>query len=170
MAKRARKSGDYSESRLAGLRRHAEEEKLATVAHLRQGIEELSKARPKRSISARSIRDVTGLDYATILRNPEALKLFRDNSSFLAARRKRRRRAEQPSPPRDPLLSYKKTQLVERLRDEMAKRAALETSLSQVVEQRAEADKRIMRLEADIGRYESMLQQLRGKLWHEEHD
>jgi len=170
MAKRARKSGDYSKSRLAGLRRHAEEEKLATVARLRQGIEELNKARPKRSISARSIRDVTGLDYATISRNPEALKLFRDNSSFLATRRKRRRHSGELSAPRDPLLNYKKAQLVQRLRDEMAKREALEASMSKVVEERAETDKRIMRLEAEVGRYESKLQHLRQKLWQEETD
>ena len=147
-----------------------EEEKLATVARLRQGIEELNKARPKRSISARSIRDVTGLDYATISRNPEALKLFRDNSSFLATRRKRRRHSGELSAPRDPLLNYKKAQLVQRLRDEMAKREALEASMSKVVEERAETDKRIMRLEAEVGRYESKLQHLRQKLWQEETD
>ena len=113
---------------------------------------------------------MTGLDYKTISRNPEALKLFKDNSTFLAARRKRRRRSEDPPAPRDPLLSYKKPQLVAWLREELANREALEASLSKVVEERAETDKRIMRLEADIARYESKLQHLRQKLWQEEND
>ena len=74
------------------------------------------------------------------------------------------------SAPRDPLLNYKKAQLVQRLRDEMAKREALEASMSKVVEERAETDKRIMRLEAEVGRYESKLQHLRQKLSQEETD
>ena len=71
---------------------------------------------------------------------------------------------------RDPLLNYTKPQLVARLREDMAKREALDGNMSKVVEQRAETDKTIRHLEAEVGRYESKLQHLRQKLWQEETD
>src|SRR5258708_5042312 len=107
----------YSEAQLAGIKRSTEERRLATVERLRGAIEAL-KAK-KQEISVQSIYDECGLRYAAIHRNPEALALFQANSAHLVAEKKQRKRkpradAEGKPASRDPLLSYKKPQLVAR--------------------------------------------------------
>src|SRR2546428_8089696 len=108
----------YSEAQLAGIKRSTEERRLATVEQLQTAIEAL-KAK-KQEISVQTIYDECGLRYAAIHRNPEALALFRANSTHLQEQKQGTKRkpqtADSASSPRDSLLNYKKPQLVERLR------------------------------------------------------
>ncbi len=83
-----------------------------------------------------TIYDECGLRYAAIHRNPEALALFRANSTHLVAGKKRNKQrpragGEVTSAPRDPLLSYKKPQLVAHLR--LAQQQLLEAQKQQAV-------------------------------------
>src|SRR5229473_3101787 len=100
----------YSEAQLAGIKQSTTARRLATVERLRTAIASL-KAK-KQEISVQTIYDECGLRYAAIHRNPEALALFRANSTHLVAAKKQRKRKpradEETTPaPRDPLLSYK---------------------------------------------------------------
>jgi hypothetical protein len=75
----------------------------------------------KLAITVRSIYEECGLRYVAIYCNPEALALFRANSTHLSTSKKRNKRRQHTdgaanSLPRDPLLNYKKPQLVARLR------------------------------------------------------
>ncbi len=78
-----RLSRPYSEAQLAGIKQSTTERRLATVERLRTAIDAL-KAK-KQEISAQTIYDECGLRYAAIHRNPEALALFRANSTHLVA-------------------------------------------------------------------------------------
>src|SRR2546421_5879862 len=82
----------YSEAQLAGLQQSTTARRLATVERLRTAIDAL-KAK-KREISVQTIYDECGLRYAAIHRNPEALALFRANSTHLVAEKKRRTRKQ----------------------------------------------------------------------------
>jgi len=107
----------YSEAQLAGIKQSTAARRQATVERLRTAIDAL-KAK-KLEISVQTIYDECGLRYAAIHRNPEALALFRANSTHLVAEKKRRKRKpheDTEAAPRDPLLSSKKPQLVARLR------------------------------------------------------
>src|SRR6266702_3968868 len=109
----------YSEEQLAGIKQSTTARRLATVERLQTAIDALKEK--KREISVQTIYDECGLRYAAIHRNPEALALFRANSTRLVAARKRHKRNpyvdEEATPePRDPLLSYTKAQLVTHLR------------------------------------------------------
>jgi hypothetical protein len=100
-------------------RKKCRDPKQATVERLHAAIESL-KAK-EREISVQTIYEGCGLRYAAIHRNQEALALFRANSTSLVAKKKRTKRRSAMSDeglihPRDPLLNYKKPQLVERLR------------------------------------------------------
>src|SRR5579883_1044786 len=108
----------YSEAQLTGIKQSTTERRQATVERLRTAIEAL-KAK-KQEISVQTIYNESGLRYAAIHRNPEALALFRANSTHLVAAKKQRKRKphadEEAVPaPCDPLLSYKKPQLIARL-------------------------------------------------------
>src|SRR5258708_13336527 len=108
----------YSEAQLAGIKQSTTARRLATVERLQAAIDAL-KAK-KQEISVQTIYDESGLRYAAIHRNPEALALFRENSSHLVVAKKQRKRksredSEATPAPRDPSLSYKKPQLVSRL-------------------------------------------------------
>jgi hypothetical protein len=93
-----------SDKQLVGLREHAQVQKQYTIDRLREAI--TSQGKP---ISVTTIREVCGLEYAAIRRNPEALLLYQQHSTFLKQKRKRTKNAlpDMPSP-RDPCLSYKK--------------------------------------------------------------
>src|SRR5258708_25626857 len=108
-----------SEGQLAALRQSTTARKQATIERLRTAMEALKTRR--QNITVQTIYDECGLRYAAIHRNPEALALFRANSTHLVVEKKRRKRKplvdEEALPAsRDPLLNYKKLQLVTRLR------------------------------------------------------
>src|SRR5260370_30217365 len=92
--------------------------KRETVERLHEAIESLKSK--KQAISAQTIYSECGLSYASYARNPEALVLFRANSTHLNQKRKRTKRMRktdaEPIFPRDPLMNYKNPQLVSRLR------------------------------------------------------
>jgi len=164
----------YTESRLEGLRRHAAEQKQATLERLRATIASLQ-AR-KEPITVHTIRVASGLDYKSYARNPEALALFQEHSTFLAAKRKEARKKRQKGTPqstaqqKDPLLNYKRPQLVARIREEMVRREEVETQYRLLLEERVQSDLKIMRLEAELARYQSFLGHLRTQVQNEEHD
>jgi len=164
----------YTEQRLEGLRRHAAQQRQATLQRLHAAIEAL-KARGE-PITVYTIRAESHLDYKSYARNPEALKLFQEHSTFLAAQRKeasRKRRkgsSEEVSPPKDPLLNYKRPQLVARLRQEMHRREEIEAQYRQLLEERMQADLKVMQLEAELARYQHFLGRVRAQAQQEEHD
>ena len=165
---------EYSEAQLAGIKRSTEERRLASVERLRAAIAAL-KAK-KQEISVQSIYDECGLRYAAIHRNPEALALFQANSTHLVAEKKRRKRkppadGEDTPAPRDPLLNYKKPQLVARLR--VAQQQLLEVQQQQatMVEVRLKQEARIAELEAKLAvmePYRTFVMQMRVQMQREE--
>src|SRR5438128_2708509 len=130
----------YTEQRLAGLRRHAAELRQATLERLQTAIASL-KAKGE-AITVHTVRETSGLDYKSYARNPEALALFQENSTFLAARRKeargkrRKLTSEEAPQAKDPLLNYKKPQLVARFRQEMQRREEMEVQYCQQLSER----------------------------------
>src|SRR5437667_12663633 len=77
----------YSEAQLAGIKQATAARRRATVERVQPAIDALKKK--KQEISVQTIYDESGLRYAAIHRNPEALALFRANSSSLVAKKKR---------------------------------------------------------------------------------
>src|SRR5258708_21505368 len=88
--RKQRTSREPAEAQLAALQHATTARRLATVERLRTAIDAL-KAK-KQEISVQTIYDECGLRYAAIHRNPEALALFRANSTHLVAEKKRRTR------------------------------------------------------------------------------
>src|SRR6266702_4539915 len=163
----------YTEQRLQGLRRHTAQQRKTTLERLRAAIEAL-KARGE-PITVHTIRAESHLDYKSYARNPEALKLFQEHSSFLAAKRKEARKkrskesGEGVSPSKDPLLNYKRPQLAARLRQEMQRREEIEIHYRQLLEERVQSDLKMVQLEADLAKYQRFLGQLRAQVQREEH-
>jgi hypothetical protein len=81
----------HSDKQLTGLRTHALAQKQATVDRLRYAIDALQAK--KQPISIKTIREECGLEYNSIKRNPEALLLYQQHSTFLKRERKRTRTA-----------------------------------------------------------------------------
>ena len=164
----------YSEAQLAGIKQSTMARRLATFEQLRTAIDAL-KAK-KQEISVQTIYNECGLRYAAIHRNPEALALFRANSTHLVTAKKQNRRkthagAEHVPSPRDSLLSYKKSQLVARLR--LAQQQLLEVQQSQaaLVETRLKQETRIAELEAKLAAlepYRTFVEQMRVQMQREE--
>jgi hypothetical protein len=159
----------YPASRLAGIKASTAGRKQATVDRLGTAIEELQAA--KKPITVQTIREASGLDYTSYARNPDALALFRANSTYLTDRRKRRRRVSAPSAssPRDPLMSYKKSQLVARFRQAEHRIEELEIHNSQLVQQQVESDLKYAQLQAEVEEYRTFLQRFRADIQHKEH-
>jgi hypothetical protein len=78
---------------LLGLRAHAQAQKQGTVERLRSAITSLQVQH--KPISARTIYEECGLEYAYIRRNPEALLLYQLYITFLKRELKRTRTAGQ---------------------------------------------------------------------------
>ena len=164
----------YSEAQLAGIKQSTTARRLATVERLRTAIDAL-KAK-KQEISVQTIYDECGLRYAAIHRNPEALALFRANSTYLVAEKKRNKRkprkASEATPaPCDPLLNYKKPQLVARLR--LAQQQLLEAQQNQatLVEARLQQEAKIAELEAKLAvlePYRTFVEHMRAQMRREE--
>lgn len=166
---------EYSEAQLTGIKRSTEERRLATIERLRAAIEAL-KAK-QQEISVQTVYDECGLRYAAIHRNPEALALFRANSTHLVAEKKRRKRKsradEEAAPaPRDPLLSYKKPQLVTRLRLALQQLQEAQKQQAVLVEERLKQEARIAELEAKLAAlepYRTFVEQVRRDMQSKEH-
>jgi hypothetical protein len=158
----------YSEQQLAGLRTHAQTQKQSTVERLRTAIASLQAQH--QPISARTIFEECGLEYASFRRNPEALLLYQQHSTFLKRERKRTRTAcPDTVAPRDPLLAYKKPDLVARLRQEQARCTELETQYATMLVDYVQKDVRIAELEAELARYREYFEGLRLQVQQQEH-
>ncbi len=163
-----------SESQLTALRRSTTARKQATVERLRTAIASL-KAK-MREISVQTIFEECGLRYAAIHRNPEALALFRANSTSLVAKKKRTRRKsttneEATISPRDPLLAYKKTHLVERLRTAEQRLLEAQQQMAVQVDASMKREARIAELEARLAElepYRTFVEQMRAQMQREE--
>src|SRR5260370_39006380 len=119
------RTGPYSEQQLAGLHEHSQAQKQHTLSRLEAAIASLTAQR--KSISARTIYKECGLEYASIRRNPEALLLYQQQSTFLKRKRKRTKASAPDTPsPRDPLLAYTKPRLFTSVREEIQRRDELE--------------------------------------------
>lgn len=158
----------YSEQQLAGLRSHAEAQKQSTVERLRIAITSLQEQH--KSISARTIYEECGLEYASFRRNPEALLLYQQHSTFLKHERKRTRTTcPDTVSPRDPLLAYKKPDLVARLRQEQAYHAEREIQYATLLQDYVQRDVKIVELEAELTRYREYFEGLRLQVQRQEH-
>jgi hypothetical protein len=145
------------EDRYAHLRANAAAQRQATVDRLRAAIAELEAEH--RPVTTFTIKEVSGLDYMSYYRNPEALALFRTHSTHLRnerekeqakQRRSRRKRAKQDGnlhqvqvESRDLLLAYKKPELVAKLRAAYAEHDQLK---QQAQTQHAELEQRYRKL------------------------
>ncbi len=158
----------YSEQQLSGLRAHAQAQKQSTVKRLRSAITSLQAQH--QPISARTIYEDCGLSYASIRRNPEALLLYQQHSTFLKRERKRTKTAcPDTVSPRDPLLAYKKPDLVARLRLEQTRRTELETQYASMLQDYVQRDVKIAELEAELARYREYFEGLRMTVQQQEH-
>ena len=164
----------YSEAQLVGIKQSTTARRLATVERLRTAIDAL-KAK-KQEISVQTIYDECGLRYAAIHRNPEALALFRANSTHLVEASKQRKRKpstdEEATPaPRDSLLSYKKPQLVARLRVAQELLLKGQQQLAVQAEVAIQREARIAELEARLAElepYRVFVEQMRSQMQREE--
>jgi hypothetical protein len=157
-----------SEQQLAGLRAHTQAQKQDTVERLKTAITSLQTQH--KPISASTIHEECGLEYASIRRNPEALLLYQQHSTFLKRERKRTRTACPDTPsPRDPLLAYKKPDLVARLRQEQAHCTALEAQYATILQDYVQKDVKIAELEAELARYREYFEGLRLTIQQQEH-
>jgi hypothetical protein len=154
-----------------GLREATEARRRETVDRLRAGIERLTARSPRPAITAKTIEVETGLAFKTILRNAEAYGLYRDNADALKASRHPRPRSKTSSrktaaPIRvaaaginrhDPLMAYKKTQLVDRLHAALREVDALRSALaSQTALCQSEHQRTILSLRANLVRHEAL--------------
>ena len=121
-------------------------------------------------ISARIIYEECGLTYATLRRNPEALLLYQQHSTFLKQKRKR---AKKPQPDvavsRDPLLSYKKADLVARVRKAEELLKVREKQHATLLQDYVQKDVKIAELEAELARHRQYLEGLRLTMQRQEH-
>jgi hypothetical protein len=157
-----------SEQQLAGLRAHAQTQKQNTVDRLRSAIASLQAQ--NKPISARTIYEECSLSYASIRRNPEALLLYQQHSTFLKRERKRTRTTcPDTITPCDPLLAYKKTHLAVMLREERTRRQEAEKQQVHLLEEYVQKDVKIAQLEAELAQYRSYLERLRIQVQQQEH-
>ncbi len=187
-----KKSSD--EGRYAHLRANAAAQRQTTIDRLTQAIVALEAG--QRPVSTFTIKEVSGMDYMVYYRNPEALAIFRTHSTHLREERvkeeKKRHRSKRKRArhdeslhqvkveARDPLLNYKKPELVARLR---AARAACEQVKQQAQSEQADLEQRyatllqehmgcgvtIATLEAKQAEFQAFMQRFRMALRDEEH-
>lgn len=148
--------------------------RLATVERLQTAIDTLKTKRQE--ISVQAIFEGCDSRYAASHRKPEALALFRANSTHLVAEKKRRKRKphadeESVPTPSDRLLSYKKPQLVARLCS--AQRQILEVQQNQaaMVEAKLQQEAQVAELEAKLAilePYQTFVMQMREQMQWEE--
>ena len=176
-AKKPRTHRPPTEAQLRVLRVSTSARRQATIERLRSGIDVLTAKKQK--ITTQTIYEECGLRYAAIHRNAEALALFRAHSTHLLAQKKQKSRKrttttsdkETPAPPRDPLLNYKKPQLVERLRTAQQQIQALRQQLAVFVDAGMKREARIVELEARLAElepYRAFVEQMRSQMQREE--
>jgi hypothetical protein len=170
--RRKRSIHAYSEEQLVGLRASTSARKQETVERLRTAIETLKNK--KQVITAQTIYAECGLHYSSYVRNPEAIVLFRANSTYLNEQKKRTKRKthDEPLPARDPLLNYKKPQLVVRLREAEWELHDLQQQLVTLADACLQRDARVGELEAKLAElepYRSFVEQVRRRVRLEEH-
>ena len=158
----------YSEQQFVGLREHALIQKQNTLSRLEAAIASLTAQH--KPISARTIYEECGLEYASIRRNPEALLLYQQHSTFLKQQRKRTKALHPDTPhPRDPLLVYKKTDLVARVRKAEELLKAREQQHATLLQNYVQKDIKIAELEAELARHRQYLEGLRLTIQRQEH-
>ncbi len=158
----------YSEQQFAGLRAHAQAQKQSTVERLRSAITALDAQH--QPISARTIYEECGLEYASIRRNPEALLLYQQHSTFLKQKRKRTKASHPDAPtPRDPLLAYKKMDLVARVHKAEELLKEREHQHATLLQDYVQKDIKIAELEAELARHREYLEGLRLTFQRQEH-
>jgi hypothetical protein len=158
----------YTEQQLAGLREHTQAQKQNTVERLRTAIASLQAQH--KPISARTIYEECGLAYAALRRNPEALLLYQQYSTFLKQQRKGTKAPLPDTPsPRDPLLAYKKTDLVARVRKAEELLKAREQQYATLLQDYVQKDVKIVELEAELARHRQYLEGLRITMQRQEH-
>ena len=158
----------YTEQQLTGLREHTQAQKQNTVNRLATAIASLTEQH--KPISARTIYEECGLEYASIRRNPEALLLYQQHSTFLKRKRKRAKTLYPDTPsPRDSLMAYKKIDLVARLRKEQAHQNELQTQYATLLQDYVQRDVKIAELEAELARYREYFEKLRMTIQQQEH-
>lgn len=165
----------YSETQLAGIKLSTTARRLATVERLQTAINALKEK--KQEISVQTIYEECGLRYAAIHRNPEALALFRASSTHLTTSKKRNKRkqradVETTPTPRDPLLSYKKPQLVVRLRSAQQQLLEVQQQQATLIEARLKQEAKIAELEAKLAvlePYRTFVEQIRRDMQSKEH-
>lgn len=164
----------YPEQRLAGLRLSTSARKRETVERLHEAIESIKNK--KQAITAQTIYVECGLSYASYARNPEALALFRANSTHLNQKRQRSKRKRKIddalTPSRDPLMNYKKPQLVSRLREMQQQLQRQERQLAVLADGCLQRDARVAELEARLAElepYRDFVEQIRQRIQREEY-
>jgi hypothetical protein len=173
-AKKPRAFRPPSEAQLKALRDSTEARRQATIERLRSAIDALTAKKQK--ITTQTIYEECGLRYAAIHRNKEALALFHTHSTYLVSQKKRKRRNrnnlddERPAP-LDPLLNYKKPQLVERHRAAQQRVQELQQQLVVSVGAAMKREARIAELEAKMAQlepYRLYVEQLLAQMQREE--
>jgi hypothetical protein len=158
----------YSEQQLAGLREHTQVQKQSTVSRLKAAIASLTAQH--KPISSRTIREECGMEYASFRRNPEALLLYQQYSTFLKQKRKRVKVPQPDTPsPCDPLLAYKKLDLVARVRKAEELLNAREQQHATLLQDYVQKDVKIAELEAEVARHRQSLEGLRLTIQRQEH-
>ena len=158
----------YSEQQLTGLRDHAQAQKQNTLNRLKAAITSLTAQH--KPISDRTIREECGLEYASLRRNPEALLLYQQHSTFLKQKRKRTRASQPDIPsPRDPLLAYKKADLAARVRKAEELLKAREKQHDTLLQDYVQKDIKIVELEAELAKHRQYLEGLRLTMQRQEH-
>ncbi len=163
-----RPRASYTEQQLAGLHEHAQAQKQSTVDRLRIAITTLTAQH--KPISARTIYEECGLAYAALRRNPEALLLYQQHSTFLKRERKRAK-APHPDVPalRDPLLAYKKADLAARVRKGEELLKSREEQYATLLQDYVQKDVKIAELEAELAQHRRYLEGLRLTIQRQEH-
>ena len=183
-----------SEDRYAHLRANAAAQRQATVDRLNAAIAQLEAEH--RPVNTFTIKEVSGMDYMSYYRNAEALALFRTHSTHLRqerikeeakrhrSKRKRTRQGDSLHQVkvelRDPLLTYKKPELVTKLRvaraecDQLkeqaqAERAEVEQRYITLLQEHMQCGVTIARLEAQVAEYLAFMDRFRSALRQEEH-
>jgi hypothetical protein len=96
--------------------------------------------------------------------------LYQQHSTFLKREHKRTRTAcPDTIAPRDPLLAYKKTDLVARVRKAEELLKAQEKEHATLLEDYVQKDVKISELEAELTRHRQYLEGLRLTMQHQEH-
>jgi len=167
----------HSQEQLAGLRASTSTRKQETVERLRAAIASLKEK--KQDITAQNIYAESGLHYSSYVRNEEAIALFRARSTYLTEKKQRTKRKQKTSDvtgshpsPRDPLLNYKKPQLVMRLREAQQQILNLQQQLAVLADGCLQRDARVVELEAKLSElepYRTFVEQVRLRVRHEEH-